>query len=81
MKRSTAVPLPSHAVDIARHLTAAEVAARFGCSARKIKQEAARFGIGMNLRGRAGWRFSEADVEKLRRALTPPPAVEGRRSA
>ena len=53
----------------------------FGCSSRKISTEARRLGIGMNLGGRAGLRFTEADVEALRRALTPPPKVETRRFA
>jgi hypothetical protein len=62
-------------------LTAAEVALKFKCTKRKITDEARRLGIGYNLGGRAGYRFTEADVESLRRALTPAPKVEGRRIA
>ena len=61
--------------------TAAEVAATFRCSPRKIWELARAKSIGYNLGGRAGWRFTDADVDKLRRAMTPPPPVESRRSA
>ena len=61
--------------------TADEVAARFRCSARKVRETARRHGIGINLSGRAGWRFTDAEVEALRRALapTPEPVVRRRR--
>lgn len=62
-------------------LTATQVAAIFGCSPRKVWTEARRHGIGFNLEGRAGWRFTEADVEKLRKAMAPPAPVEGKRTA
>jgi hypothetical protein len=61
--------------------TAAQVAAIFGCSRRKVTDLARAKGIGYNLAGRAGWRFTDADVDKLRRAMTPPPAIDQRRSA
>lgn len=61
--------------------TAAEVALAFKCSKRKVTDEASRLGIGYNLGGSAGFRFTEADVAALRRALTPAPKVEGRRIA
>lgn len=64
-----------------RDLTAAEVAARFGCSVRKVWTEARRNGIGYNLGGRAGWRFAEGDVDKLRRAMAPAAPVKRRRVA
>lgn len=51
--------------------TAVEVAALFGCSSRKVTNEATRQGIGYNLGGRAGYRFTPGDVEKLREAMTP----------
>lgn len=62
-------------------LTADEVAAIFKCSRRKITDDATRLGIGYNLGGRAGYRFTQADVEALRRALAPAPKVEPRRIA
>lgn len=60
---------------------ASQVAAIFGCSKRKVTDEATRHGIGYNLGGRAGYRFTAADVERLRKAMAPRAAVEGRRSA
>lgn len=62
-------------------LTAAEVAAIFKCHKRKVTDEASRLGIGYDLGGSAGFRFTPADVDALRRALAPSPKVEGRRIA
>lgn len=62
-------------------LKTADVADVLGCSGRKVWTEARRHGIGYNLGGRAGWRFTEADVEKLRRALAPAAPVKRRRVA
>jgi hypothetical protein len=61
--------------------TAAQVAAIFGCSKRKVTDEATRHGVGYNLGGRGGYRFTDADVEKLRKAMAPVVAPERRRSA
>jgi hypothetical protein len=62
-------------------LTAADVATQFGCAKRKVREEARRNGIGYNLGGRAGWRFTEADVDKLRKAMAPAAPVKKRRVA
>lgn len=61
--------------------TAAEVAAIFRCSPRKVWSVARAKGIGFNLGGRAGWRFTDADIDKLRAAMAPPAPVQRRRSA
>lgn len=61
--------------------TAAEVASIFRCGPVKIMDEAKRIGVGVNLRGRAGWRFSVRDIEALRVAMAPPPPIERRRRA
>ena len=61
-------------------LTAAEVAERLRCSTRKVTDEASRHGIGTNLKGRAGYRFTEADVERLLAAMSPAPVVAKKRS-
>lgn len=61
--------------------TAPEVAALFGCSPRKVWTEARRHAIGYQLGGRAGWRFTDADVEKLRKAMAPAVVPARRRSA
>lgn len=60
-------------------LTTEEVADRLRCSARKVRVEAAKLGIGANLGGRAGFRYTEADVEALWESMRPPQPVERRR--
>lgn len=60
-------------------LTAAEVAAEMRCSKRKVTDVASANGIGANLGGRAGFRFTEADVARLWEAMRPAPAVQRRR--
>jgi len=54
--------------------TLAEVAAEFRCSGEKISDVAKAIGVGMNLRGSAGWRFAEEDVAAIREAMRPKPA-------
>jgi transposase-like protein len=71
--------------------TRAEVAAEFRCSPRKVSEVARKHGIGADLGGRAGWRFTAADKSRLLAAMKPakskPPAPDdgrlrkGRRSA
>ena len=60
-------------------LTTEEVAKRLRCSARKVRIEAAKLGIGANLGGRAGYRYTEADVEALWESMRPVQPVERRR--
>lgn len=57
------------------YLTIREVAARFGCSPRKIAQTANQIGVGINLWGAAGWRFTETDVQQIANAWKPKPAT------
>lgn len=59
--------------------TAGEVGKDFRCSSRKVRTAAALYGIGANLGGRAGWRFTEADKDALLKAMTPAKAVVVRR--
>ena len=47
-----------------------DVAETFGCSRRKITALAAELGIGLNVGGRTGFRFSDDDVEAMRDFLT-----------
>lgn len=51
--------------------TAAEVAEELRCSARKVKDTARAHAIGINLGGRAGWRFTAADKRALLDAMRP----------
>lgn len=64
---------------VERDMTAAEVADILRCKPRKVWTEAAKHGIGANLGGRAGWRFTRADVDALRAALRAAPAPSQRR--
>lgn len=61
------------------YYTAAEVAGRLRCSPRKIRETALRVGVGVNIGGRAGYRFSEADIEAITEELRPVAMVERRR--
>ena len=60
-------------------LTTADVADRLRCSPKTVWRLANRHGIGMRLGGRAGWRFSEADYDRLVQAITPQPVPAVRR--
>lgn len=59
--------------------TTSEVAAELRLSERKITDLAAKHGIGANAGGRAGYRFSEADVLALWAAMRPKVEVAPRR--
>ena len=60
-------------------LTTGDIAARLRCSRKKVLTEARALGLGMNLRGRAGMRFTEEDYERLVAAMRPAAPVERRR--
>lgn len=49
------------------------------CSKRKVSDVATEHGIGANLKGRAGWRFTEADKLALWEAMRPKKPVVTRR--
>lgn len=59
--------------------TAAEVAEEFRCSRRKITDAASKFGIGADLGGRAGFRFTEAETLALWEAMRVKSDVPVRR--
>ena len=50
-----------------------EVAHWLRCGRAKVAKVAREHGIGMNLRGRAGWRFTAADRVALQKAMAPTP--------
>lgn len=56
-----------------RHRTA-DVASKLGCSPKTIRSRARAAGVGINLDGRAGMRFSDRDIEQLVASLRPTPA-------
>lgn len=60
-------------------MTTAEVAAELRCSPRKVTETASRHSIGANLGGKAGYRFTEADVRALWDALRPVAVVAKRK--
>ena len=60
-------------------LTTADVAARLRCAPKTVTRYARQHGVGIRLGGRAGWRFSEADYDRLVQALSPAAPVERRR--
>lgn len=53
----------------------ADVAARLGCSPTTVRNRARAAGVGINLDGRAGMRFSDRDIEQLVATLRPEPAA------
>lgn len=61
--------------------TTADLAAELHCSTRKVRKAAATLGIGINLAGSAGFRYTEAEREQLHASMRPgrEPAVTPRR--
>lgn len=60
-------------------LTTADLAERLRCSQRKVRRAAAALGIGADLGGRAGYRYTEAEADALWDSLRPAKPVERRR--
>jgi hypothetical protein len=60
-------------------LTTADLATRLRCSERKVRKAAATLGIGVDLGGRAGYRYTEAEADALWESLRPVQTVERRR--
>ena len=59
--------------------TTAEVAEKLRCSARKVRTQAAKLGIGIALNGRAGYRYTSGDIDRLMDSMRPAPPVARRR--
>jgi hypothetical protein len=59
--------------------TAREVAAQWRCSVYKVAKTARAAGVGVQLAGRAGWRFTQADVDAMVAHLRPAPVAPVRR--
>lgn len=60
-------------------LTTADVAARLSCSPYKVRTLAQQVGVGINLGGRGGYRFTEAEYEQLRESMRVHPRPARRR--
>jgi hypothetical protein len=54
-----------------KELKTSEVAERLRCTPRKVTKLATELGLGANLGGSAGFRFTEAEVEQMRESLRP----------
>lgn len=59
--------------------TTADLAAELKCHKNTVRKRAARLGIGIDLEGRAGYRYSEADRAKLIESLRPSAPVPTRK--
>lgn len=51
--------------------TTADLAAEFGVTTKTLRKKATRLGLGIDLEGRAGFRYSEADRQRLIESLRP----------
>ena len=59
----------------------ANVAAKLGCSSRTVTNRAKAIGVGIAIKGTAGFRFSDRDIEALVQSMRPsaPTAAPRRR--
>lgn len=60
-------------------LTTHEIAEDLRCSPRKIRKVAAAIGVGVDLGGRAGFRYTEVEKDLIWEAMRPAKPVERRR--
>jgi hypothetical protein len=56
-----------------------DLAAEFGISPKTLRKKATGLRLGINLEGRAGFRYSEADRLKLIESMRPAAPVEKRK--
>lgn len=63
--------------------TTADLARDFKCAPKTVRKRAAKLGIGIDLEGRAGFRYTEADRQRLIESMKPaqPVARKRRRAA
>lgn len=61
-----------------RHTTA-DLAAEFGMAPKTVRKKASKLGLGIDLEGRAGFRYSDADRAKLIESMRPAAPVAPRR--
>lgn len=53
----------------------ADVAAKLGVTSRTVTNRAKAIGVGIEVKGKAGFRFSDRDIEALVASLRPAPAT------
>lgn len=58
--------------------TTADLAAEFGITTKTLRKKAHRLGLGIDLEGRAGFRYSEADRQRLIESLRPEAPIARR---
>lgn len=59
--------------------TTADLAAEFGMSVKTLRKKARRLGIGIDLEGRAGFRYCDEDRRRLIESMRPDAPVAPRR--
>lgn len=59
--------------------TAAEVADQLRISSRKVREVGKSIGVGANVGGTAGYRYSQSDVDAIWESMRPAPVVAQRR--
>lgn len=56
-----------------------DLAVEFGIAPKTIRKKAAKLGLGIDLEGRAGFRYNEDDRKKLIESMRPAAAATPRR--
>lgn len=59
--------------------TTAQIAEHLGTTTRNVRAKAAQLGLGINLGGPAGYRYTDADVAALLESMRPAPVPARRR--
>lgn len=59
--------------------TTADLAARLNVSRKTVLKRAGSLGLGLDFEGRAGFRYSEADYQRLVESMKPSTPVKPRR--
>lgn len=59
--------------------TTADLAGEFGLARKTVRKKAAKLGLGIDLDGRAGFRYSEDDRRRLIESMRPSAPVTPRR--
>lgn len=59
--------------------TTAEVADQLRIGARKVRKVASEYGLGINVGGTAGYRYSQADIDALWEAMRPAQPIAAKR--
>lgn len=66
--------------DIEYRYTTADLAKEFGITTKTFRKRAHALGLGIDLAGRAGFRYSESDRQRLIESLRPSAPVKAKRN-